>query len=785
MSELRRRWAALALLGILTGLAAGLTLAAVEGASRTQSAYQRMRSQLRAADAVFFPSQVGIWNADVTKLSELPEVAAWGGFATTASVLEELGNGASPIVPVGAAWFTDIERGKVLEGRLPDPARDDEAVINPEALHYGAHLGDVLTWRSLSPADFKALGGYPPADYDWTKATGPVTNLHIVGVVRLPMESVLSFASGPQLFPGPGWAAAHLADVATDFTNAVVRLRHGAADVASFQAGVARIYGRDDIPVKDLSDDIKRVQSSLDVERTALLLFAAAVALAAAVLVGQAFARSIRAGAAPVPALRAMGLGRGGLVAGLVAPHLLTVAVAVATTAVTAVVLSSRFPIGLARTLDPAVGTHLDWGLLAAGLTVALAVTVLACWLIAAMTVRRSTSRGRPARTQLVGTATRAGVPVPAAVGVSLALEAPASRVGATARPALFAAIVGVFGVVGAVTLVGGIDDALHRPERVGEVWELEAHPGESNMDDATAYGVLAANPDVQVFAMADRFPTVVDGKDTPLYALQSVQGSMRFVMLRGRAPEADDELALGPRTASLVHAGVGATVAVGPSARPMKVVGISLLVQTPHSSFDEGAWLQPDALTTVEDPTAGSDDTTYAVLVQLRPGAAATQVQGALGAQGLYTEVPTVPPDVANLGNVRSLPLYLAAFLVLLAIGAVAHALMTGARSRSHDLAVLRALGLTPRQAAACVTWQATVIGFVALAIGIPLGMIVGRQVWRALADSLSFVYVGPLSGLVLLVLVPAALFLLVALALWPARAAARLHTAEILRSE
>ncbi len=114
-----------------------------------------------------------------------------------------------------------------------------------------------------------------------------------------------------------------------------------------------------------------------------------------------------------------------------------------------------------------------------------------------------------------------------------------------------------------------------------------------------------------------------------------------------------------------------------------------------------------------------------------------------------------------------------------------MAHALLTGARSRSHDLAVLRALGLTPRQAAACVTWQAVVIGVVALLIGIPLGIVVGRQVWHVLADSLSFVYVGPLSAVVLLVLVPLSLVMLGVLALWPARGAARLHTAEVLRSE
>jgi ABC-type lipoprotein release transport system permease subunit len=96
-----------------------------------------------------------------------------------------------------------------------------------------------------------------------------------------------------------------------------------------------------------------------------------------------------------------------------------------------------------------------------------------------------------------------------------------------------------------------------------------------------------------------------------------------------------------------------------------------------------------------------------------------------------------------------------------------------------------MRALGLTPRQAAGCVTWQATAMGVVALAIGVPLGVIVGRQVWRVLADSLSFVYVGPLAVRVIVVTIPAALAVLGALAVWPARGAARLRTAEVLHSE
>jgi predicted lysophospholipase L1 biosynthesis ABC-type transport system permease subunit len=378
----------------------------------------------------------------------------------------------------------------------------------------------------------------------------------------------------------------------------------------------------------------------------------------------------------------------------------------------------------------------------------------------------------RTARTKVVAAVTRAGGPVPAAVGASLALEPAPTRAAAITRPALLAAAVGVVGVVGAVTLANGVDDVLHTPERVGQVWDLEAAPSE-DMDLPTTGAVVAGNS------------ALVNGKDIPLYSLLNLQGSLRFVVTSGRAPEGDDELALGPRSAALLGVGVGDTVRVGPSARLMEVVGISLLAQTPHTSFDEGGWLTPNGLDSVTGTVCCSREREDIALVRLRQGADTEAVVADLSTNGLWITPPDTPPDVTNLRNVRRLPLFLAGFLVVLALGAVAHALLTGARSRSHDLAVLRALGLTPGQAASCVTWQAATIGAVALLVGIPLGVVLGRQVWRLLADSLSFVYVGPVAGVVLLVLIPVALVVLGVMAIWPARDAARLHITDLLRAE
>ena len=153
--------------------------------------------------------------------------------------------------------------------------------------------------------------------------------------------------------------------------------------------------------------------------------------------------------------------------------------------------------------------------------------------------------------------------------------------------------------------------------------------------------------------------------------------------------------------------------------------------------------------------------------------------------AAGPLAYEPTPVPDVSNLANVRRLPYLLAGFLVVLGLGAAAHALLTVSRRRRKELAVLRAIGLTPGQTGACVAWQAVVVAGIALIIGLPLGLIVGRQAWRAVADAVPLIYVGPLDAGLLLLAAPVALAGLLLLALPPARRAARLRTAEVLRAE
>src|SRR5207302_6476899 len=151
----------------------------------------------------------------------------------------------------------------------------------------------------------------------------------------------------------------------------------------------------------------------------------------------------------------------------------------------------------------------------------------------------------------------------------------------------------------------------------------------------------------------------------------------------------------------------------------------------------------------------------------------------------GVEVEGSGPPQDVLFLRNVRTLPRALAAFLAVLAVAALGHALVTAVRRRRHDLAVLRAIGFRPRQSAACIFWQAVTVASVGLALGIPLGIVVGRLSWRWVADSTPLLYVPPLAALAIVIAIPAAIFLANALAAYPARRAAGVRPAEVLRTE
>jgi ABC-type lipoprotein release transport system permease subunit len=136
-------------------------------------------------------------------------------------------------------------------------------------------------------------------------------------------------------------------------------------------------------------------------------------------------------------------------------------------------------------------------------------------------------------------------------------------------------------------------------------------------------------------------------------------------------------------------------------------------------------------------------------------------------------------------LHQVGGLPTVLGALLGGLALLAVGHALVTAVRRRRRDLALLKTLGFNRAQVRATIAWQATTLATVGLIIGIPGGLIIGRLIWRLIADGLGVSTTATIPAPALVLTIPAVLALVNLIAYFPARNAAQTRPAVALRSE
>ncbi|HET7489669.1 MAG TPA: ABC transporter permease [Acidimicrobiales bacterium] len=769
-TELRRRWRPLVALGVIAGMAAGLALAAAAGARRTASVYTRYRDATDAPDALVFATQLGVVDQDYSAVRRLPEVVDAGMFELAPVGLERPKIGT--LAPGDDHLYRTLARPLLVAGRLPDPARDDEIVVNRlAARQHHLRVGQRVTLTSaLDLAYF--FNGQPPAG-------GPRVAATVVGIGDSPLDPIF-FSEEAAFVPGAGFLSRH--PEVPRSPNLVVRLRPG-TDVNAFHRRVAAALGLPDIPVRDLGEDRKRIVHGTDLERTGLLLFAAAAAVAGVVLVGQALARAVYAQGESGGALRALGFTGRELVTGLVAPHVVTAATAAVVAVGAAVAVSGRFPVGLGRRLEPDPGLHADWTVLAPGALAVAATVVAGAALAARRAIRREPDAVPDSGSSLVRSIGRAA-PVPVAIGAGLALEPRRNGRSLPVLPALVGAVVGVVGVVGAMGLVRGIDDALARPARSGQVWDAVVVPtdewnGEALLD------ALRHQPDAAGLAAIRLVPLDVDGHGLPSYSLDRLRGGLSFVVQRGRAPRGPGEVALGPSTAKALGKGIGDTVELAgdQGRRRSRVVGIAFLPQTPHAEFDQGVWTAGATQTRLASIRDDGDD--VEVLVRARSGVAPAALLARLRHKFGEVEAASPPQDVSLLRNVRTLPRVLAVFLVLLALAALGHALGTTVRRRRHDLAVLRAIGFRPGQNAVCIVSQATTVALVGLLVGIPLGVAAGQVAWRWVAEATPLLYVAPLALVVALLAVPAALLIAGLLSALPARRAARMRPAEVLRAE
>ena len=255
--------------------------------------------------------------------------------------------------------------------------------------------------------------------------------------------------------------------------------------------------------------------------------------------------------------------------------------------------------------------------------------------------------------------------------------------------------------------------------------------------------------------------------------------------MLAGRLPRAPGEIALGGRELRALHKRIGDHITARGARGPVALHIVGQVVLSPEIANEQVQLGSGGVMTlTGANAVSGQPLPRNVFLVQLRRPADQAAI-ARLKQQFPGAVLPAVPPpEVRNLRGVNGLPLALALLLALLAIGTVAHTLLTSVRRRRRELAILKAVGFVARQVRATVAWQATAIAGISLIIGLPLGIAAGRWAWTLFASQVAIEPVPVISPLVLLAF-PAVLVLANAVAAFPAQAAAHTQPAMMLRAE
>jgi putative ABC transport system permease protein len=790
-AEPRARWRAWLALALLVGAASGGSIAAAAGARRTESAYPRFLESHESYDVTFGGTGEGRdVAAESAAIMSLPQVAD-GTRVRFVSAAVKLPDGRTVgfpdfialVDPVGKDGVT-IARWKILAGRLPDPARADEAIIPFNTVDkLGLKLGDVIT----------VFIGDPFADPEHA----PSARVRIVGVGiqpgSMPVIGSVTFA-GVSLTPA---FAAKYDEGLPDWTDGPsVRLKRH-SDIKAFIAAAQGIDPIMDIPSK-LPEHLSGVRRTLRFEVAALWALSALVALAGIAIVGQALARQIYLGAQDNETLRSLGVERKQLAFSALAVSGAIAIVGAAIAAAFSYLASWLTPIGLARVAEPNPGFRFDVTAYAigAGATIAavLFATAIPAWRAAGRTWAE-----RSALDTGAGFAPVAALPVPAATGVRMAFRPGRRGDTVPVRSAILGTMIGVGALVAALVFGSSLHHLIVTPRLSGYLWDTTLVVEEG----ASLYDRLDADRDVEAWTKGGIWGVEIPGASAGGKQIQALNYEaakpIRPGIVDGRAPRELDEIALGLSTMRLARAHIGGTIPVTFPANPddpsstarrveMRVVG-SVVIPPFFFGFatpGEGVALTFESL----GKYSGINQAEAAgipALVRLKPGVDLDRWLDSTrkSLPGLFVINKREPgAELLSLSRVSGLPMVLAGILALLAAGALIHALLTSIRMRRRDLAVLKTLGFVGSQVRSAIRWQSITMTAVAVVVATPAGLAAGRWLWLPFARDIGVIPEALIPALAFAV-APLALALAAAIGALPARAAARAQAAVVLRTE
>ena len=299
-----RTWRSVVLVAVLCGLLGAVSLAALAGARRTESAYGRYLTAINSSDVqVNVPSPLQSLDRRVAVVARHPLERGLAG------------NEREPRrARTGGRRLPDERLRRQRQRRDLHAGRDDRAGGPPA--RSGLDAPDRAHRRRGAPLRRRVSAvGSPTSSRTVRPSTTPPPRSSRTGLPR-------SSSSRPSLvdqfdqtasavLPPAATAVAERLPGSVEFSWVGVRLVDGSAGIPAFQAAVTRLSGQVGqgytFAVRKLDTVHQQVQEAIRPQAVALAVLGALAALALLVLVGQALAQQVDRASTQAGALRAMG----------------------------------------------------------------------------------------------------------------------------------------------------------------------------------------------------------------------------------------------------------------------------------------------------------------------------------------------------------------------------------------------------------------------------------------------------------------------------------------------